>query len=121
MKERLLRGYKENHNMEAAVSSIVLSLFIFQRIIIPEEAGWAHYSKENGKKNQNLIAPDLEGGIDSLHSLSLSLRSASICARETARGSAKTVHVTDSAQGGIVSEPLYLFIGGRVIFSDLNL
>ena len=51
--------------MEAAVSSIVLILFIFQRIIIPEEAGWAHYSKENGKKNQNLIAPDLEGGIDS--------------------------------------------------------
>ena len=109
MKERLLRGYKDNHNMEAAVSSIVLRLFIFQRIIIPEEAGWAHYTKENGKKNQNLIAPDLRrGGIDSLHSLSLSLRRASSCARETARGSAKTVQVTDSAQGGIVSEPLYL-------------
>ena len=120
MKERLLRRYKENHNMEAAVSSIVLILFIFQRIIIPEEAGWAHYTKENGKKNQNLIAPDLEEE-STLHSLSLSLRSASICARETARGSANTVHVTDSAQGGIVSDPLYLFIGGRVIFSDLNL
>lgn len=45
-----------------------------------------------------------------LLSLPLSRRRVSSWARETDRGSAKTVHVTDSAQGGVVSDPEYLLL-----------
>ena len=45
-----------------------------------------------------------------LLSLPLSRRRVSSWAREMDRGSAKTVHVTDSAQGGVVSDPEYLLL-----------